>query len=182
MSDELSHSQSFTEKLVAYLDGELPEGDAREIEQGLASDPTVRTEVEQLSRVWELLDLLPRPNASSEFSSRTLATLKVTGRTANLTTKPNGNGDVAATVTLTTVSSVSRPASPRTLWMIGLFLVGVVGFLVGRMSAGPANDVLLDELPVIERLDEYREIGNAKFLRDLQRDGVLHEWRPRDAE
>jgi hypothetical protein len=66
--------------------------------------------------------------------------------------------------------------------MIGLFLVGVVGFLVGRMSAGPANDVLLDELPVIERLDEYREIGNAKFLRDLQRDGVLHEWRPRDAE
>lgn len=182
MSEELSNSQSFTEKLVAYLDGELPDGDAREIEQGLASDPTVRTEVESLSRVWELLDLLPRPNASAEFSSRTLATLKVTDLTTNLTTKPNGNGGTAATVALTGESRASRPVSARTLWMIGMFLVGVVGFIIGRMAARPANDVLLDELPVIERLDEYREIGDAKFLRELQRDGVLHERRPRDAE
>ena len=84
MSDDNLHSQTFTEKLVAYLDGELPEGDAREVEQSLASDPAMRTEVEQLNRAWELLDLLPRPNASGQFSSRTLATLKVGGQTTEL--------------------------------------------------------------------------------------------------
>jgi anti-sigma factor RsiW len=182
MTDEHSNSQSFTEKLVAYLDGELPDRDAREIEQGLASDPTVRSEVESLSRVWELLDLLPRPNASAEFSSRTLATLKVTDLTTNLATQPDESGVVAATGARTTVSSASRPVSARTLWLIGMFLVGVVGFIVGRMAARPTTDEWLDELPMIERLNEYREIGDARFLRELQHKGVLHERRLRDLE
>ena len=103
MSDEITPSSSFTEKLVAYLDGELPEGDARDVESSLASDPAMRAEVEKLNRAWELLDLLPRPHASSDFSSRTLTTLKVSGATTALP-----NDQVAAPTVALNVSKASQ--------------------------------------------------------------------------
>ena len=173
MPDEIP-SSSFTEKLVAYLDGELPEGDARDVESLLASDPAMRAEVEKLNRAWELLDLLPRPNASGEFSSRTLTTLKVSGATTAL---PNERA-VAPTVALN-VSKPSRFGHPRiAAWSAGLIAVSVLGFFVGRMTARPESDVWLDDLPLIERIDVYREIGDAQFLRDFQRERDRDERRP----
>ncbi len=174
MSDELTPSSSFTEKLVAYLDGELPEGDARDVENSLGSNPAMRAEVEKLNRAWELLDLLPRPNASGEFSSRTLTTLKVSGATAAL---PNENA-AAPTMAL----DVSKPSqignSTIAAWSAGLVAVSMLGFAVGRMTARPDNDVWLDDLPLIERIDVYREIGDAQFLRDFQRERERDERRP----
>ena len=175
MSDELEHSAAFTEKLVAYLDGELPEAAARDVEQSLASDPEVRAEVEQLNRAWELLDLLPRPTASGEFNSRTLATLK----TADLSTDLNNAGDAAPTVLLN--SQLPPSSSPKRLlvWASSLLLIAVLGFVLGRQAQRTSSDPLLDDLPLIENLDLYREIGDAEFLRDLQRKGLLeHDRRP----
>lgn len=174
MSDEITPSSSFTEKLVAYLDGELPEGDARDVENSLASDPAMRAEVEKLNRAWELLDLLPRPNASGEFSSRTLTTLKASGATTAL---PNENA-AAPTVAL----NVSKPSrignSTIAAWSAGWIAVSVLGFFVGHMTARPESDVWLDDLPLIERIDVYREIGDAQFLRDFQRERDRDERRP----
>lgn len=174
MSEDIPPTSSFTEKLVAYLDGELPEGDARDVENSLASDPTMRAEVEKLNRAWELLDLLPRPNASGEFSSRTLTTLKVSGATTALS-----NENAAAR---TVVLDVSNPSRFRNLtiaaWSAGLVAVSVLGFIVGRMTSRSESDVWLDDLPLIERIDVYREIGDAKFLRDFQRERDRDERRP----
>ena len=123
MSDEITPSSSFTEKLVAYLDGELPEGDARDVESSLASDPAMRAEVEKLNRAWELLDLLPRPNASGEFSSRTLTTLKVSGATTALS-----NEQAAAPTVVLDVSKPSRIGnSTIAAWSAGLVVVSVLG-------------------------------------------------------
>lgn len=174
MSDEHPSSPSFTEKLVAYLDGELPEGEARDVEQSLASDPTMRAEVEKLNRAWELLDLLPRPNASGEFSSRTLATLKVSGVTTAL---PDEKAS-AQTVALE-IAEPRRFKIPRMVaWSAGLVAICVIGFVVGRMTARPESDVWLDDLALIEQLDLYREIGDAQFLRDFQRERDRDERRP----
>ena len=174
MSDEITPSSSFTEKLVAYLDGELPEGDARDVENSLACDPAMRAEVEKLNRAWELLDLLPRPNASSEFSSRTLTTLKVSGATTALP-----NDQVAAPTVALNVSKASQIGkSTIAAWSAGLVAVCVLGFVVGRMTARPDSDAWLDDMPLIERIDVYREIGDAQFLRDFQRERDRDERRP----
>ncbi len=174
MSIENPQSQSFTEKLVAYLDGELPESDARDIEQSLASDPAMRAEVEQLNRAWDMLDLLPRPNASGEFSSRTLATLKVSGATTAL---PNEHS-AAPTVAIVATKPMRFGIHPLVAWSAGLVAISLLGFVVGRMTARPDNDVWLDDLALIEQLDVYREIGDAKFLRDFQRERGRDEHRP----
>lgn len=174
MSDEHPSSPSFTEKLVAYLDGELPEGDARDVENSLASDPAMRAEVEKLNRAWELLDLLPRPNASGEFSSRTLTTLKVSGATTAL---PSDNA-TAPTVALEIAEPRQSKIPRRAVWAAGLIAVSVLGFVVGRMTARPDSEVWLDDLALIEQIDVYREIGDAQFLRDFQRERDRDERRP----
>jgi anti-sigma factor RsiW len=63
--------------LVAYLDGELADEEAQEIERILAGSPVARNEVEMLQRTWDLLDGLPRVHVSEEFTRKTLTSLKV---------------------------------------------------------------------------------------------------------
>ena len=167
MSDELEPSAALTETLVAYLDGELPEGAARDVEQSLANDPTVRAEVEQLNRAWELLDLLPRPTVSADFSSRTLSTLHA----ADVP-------EFAPTELLKQSPARRFGLPPLVAWAAGLLLVGVLSFAVARRVARPYADPLLDDLPVIENFDVYREIGDVEFLRELQRKGPLDDRRP----
>ena len=174
MSDEIPQTQSFTEKLIAYLDGELPEDEARDVEQSLASDPAMRAEVEKLNRAWELLDLLPRPNASGEFGSRTLATIQVSGATTAL---PNEQA-AAPTVPFDVAASIRFEKGRLAVWFTGLVAVSLLGFVLGRGTARPDSDVWLDDLPLIEQIDVYREIGDAQFLRSLQRERDRDERRP----
>lgn len=174
MSNDTPSSPSFTEKLVAYLDGELPEGDARDVEQSLASDPVMRAEVEKLNRAWDMLDLLERPNASGEFSSRTLATLKVSGATTSLPDEQS----VAPTVSMAATKSERFGVSSLVAWSAGLVAVSLLGFVVGRMTARQDSDVWLDDLALIEQLDLYREIGDVQFLRDFQRERDRDDRRP----
>ena len=136
MSDEITPSSSFTEKLVAYLDGELPEGDARDVESSLASDPAMRAEVEKLNRAWELLDLLPRPNASGEFSSRTLTTLKVSGATTALPNESAAAPTVALKLSKPSRIGNSTIAGQRTLHIARVTL---------RQFAVEVRDQLLSE-------------------------------------
>src|SRR5436309_6760893 len=63
--------------LVAYLDGELDEQAAQALEARLSSDPHARAEADTLRRTWELLDYLPRTEASTSFTHRTLERLAV---------------------------------------------------------------------------------------------------------
>lgn len=63
--------------LVAYLDGELDESASRVLEARLANDPQARAEADTLRRTWEMLDYLPRAEASTSFTHRTLERLAV---------------------------------------------------------------------------------------------------------
>jgi hypothetical protein len=60
------------EELVAYLDGELAEEQARQLEQRLASDPQLRHRAMLLKKTYDLLDYLPCPEAPADFATRTL--------------------------------------------------------------------------------------------------------------
>lgn len=65
------------EDLVAYLDGELDEAAARQLEAKLSIDAEARAEAEALQQTWGLLDYLPRPEPSPSFTHRTLERLAV---------------------------------------------------------------------------------------------------------
>jgi len=58
--------------LVAYLDGELDDSEAREVEAKLNIDSKAREEAEAMRRTWDLLDYLPTPPPSPNFTHRTL--------------------------------------------------------------------------------------------------------------
>ncbi len=174
MPDELEQSGSLTAKLVAYLDGELPEAAARDVEQSLASDPDVRAEVEKLNRAWELLDLLPRPSASGEFSSRTLATVKA----VDVPTDIASTDEPVPTVMVQRQNELSSTSKQLIAWGLGLLLVALLSFFLGRQVQRSAPDPLLDDLPLIENLDLYQEIGDSEFLRGFHHKGPFDDHRP----
>ena len=68
------------EDLVAYLDGEADAKTARSVESKLSTDPSARQEADALKKAWDLLDYLPRPEPSPNFTNRTMERLTVQGK------------------------------------------------------------------------------------------------------
>lgn len=155
------------ENLIAYLDGELDEAETRRIEETLARDARARREVELLTRTWELLDELPRPSASPDFVRKTLthATL------GEAVTVPSANGSGSG---LGWKQALSRNAR-AVLAAGGIALAAAAGFALTYTPESPASKALLDDLPVIENLSLYREVGDVAFLKELQASGLFNE-------
>jgi anti-sigma factor RsiW len=146
--------------LVAYLDGELPEAEAKGIEQVLVKSPSVQHDVEMLSRTWELLDQLPRLEGTEELVSRTLSA-------ARADEAPRG---------LLPQSLVDRlPKEPFrkgaivVIWAAGLALSAVAGFAITNRLVPDDSQDLLRNLPVIQKLDLYSNVGSIEFLKELQK-------------
>jgi anti-sigma factor RsiW len=77
MSDPHSLNEHDRADLVAYLDGELRAEAARALEARISREPQVREEVVTLKRTWDLLDLLPQPEPSPDFTHRTVSRLEL---------------------------------------------------------------------------------------------------------
>jgi anti-sigma factor RsiW len=74
--DQLRLTPDERADLVAYVDGELPEGHARIISTKLTKSATARREVEMLQKTWEMLDYLPRPQVTEHFSEKTVSHIR----------------------------------------------------------------------------------------------------------
>jgi anti-sigma factor RsiW len=149
--------------LVAYLDGELPEPAAKEIEQVLSKSPTVQHDVDMLSRTWDLLDQLPRLTGNGDLTERMVIQVKAadepesiwsTSWLERIPREPLRRGGILAT------------------WAIGLSLAGVAGFFVANRLIPDPSEQLLRDLPVIEKLDLYSNVESIDFLRELDKRGV----------
>jgi len=140
--------------LVAYLDGELQGDSARDIEARLGQDASIRAEADALKQAWDLLDYLPRPEPSANFTHRTLERLEP-------------------------IKSRSLPSSRWQRWRPRFFAVGwaaavILAFLGGEFGfqffasrQPPGDRELVRELRLIENKRLY-EIGeNVEFLRQL---------------
>ncbi len=138
------------DNLVAYLDGELNERDMQELDDVLTRHPDARADVEQLRQTWDLLDALPRPAVTEEFSAQTLATIQVI------------RDDEPAEA-----SSWARRGLLAIVWTVLLSVSGVAGvLLVDRWQPDP-TDSLIARLSVLERFEAYREIGTVEFITAL---------------
>ncbi len=152
-------TQDQRENLVAYLDGELEEAPSQEIEKILARSDVARHEVEALSRAWEMLDLLPHSKASSEFTDKTMATLKLEEVPLNITEQP--------------WFAYVRRGSVATVWLAVIAASGIVGFLATWQWYPNPNRDLLEALPVVKQLDVYAEIESKEFLDALRTSGLF---------
>ncbi len=138
--------------LVAYLDGELPDGEAQAISTKITQSATARREIEILQKTWDLLEHLPRPRVSEEFTERTLTEFRQIAA---------GNDRFGA------LSLTARRVLRNAVWVGVSLLVFATTFAVTRWVWPSPTDQLARDLPIAEHLDEYREVGSFEFLQEL---------------
>lgn len=103
--------------LTAYVDGELPEAEARALEARLAADPDLRALEQSLRRTVALVKALPAPEPSAGLRRRVLAAVEAPTwreRLSSLFSFPVGVGAVAA-AGLAAVLLMGRPDAGPTL-------------------------------------------------------------------
>jgi anti-sigma factor RsiW len=140
------------EELVAYLDGELDVKQSRKVEERAAIDPQARRILEEFDRTWHLLDELETPPASDDFTRTTLEMVALAA------------GDDAAKI---------KAETPRRRWrarswtLAGVAAACAAGFFLVASLVPDPNAQLLQDLPILENYDQYREIDSIDFLRTL---------------
>lgn len=147
--------------LVAYLDGELDDITTQEMEHLLTVSSEARHEVDMLTRTFSLLDSLPRPTASEEFTRKTFSTLKTESAKESWTERPWYRH--------------ARRGLVAVSWLVGLLVAVCTAYYAANRAAPAADRALIRELPVIENLDEYSDIGGIDELRELAKHGVFDE-------
>ena len=139
--------------LVAFLDGELPELQAEVIATKLTQSVTARREADLLQKTWELLDYLARPQASENFTARTLTEVE----------SLDGRGHRIASV----ASNLSQRVALTIGWVVVALVLFGVGYLVTAQLWPNPSARLATDLSIAESLDAYREVGGIDFLRQL---------------
>lgn len=140
--------------LTAYLDGELDETETADIETMLAKSAVARNDVELLARTYDLLDQLPRFEATAAFTERTIATIRL--ETADRDYTQAGWYQIAR-----------RSVRPLLLCVM-LIAASSIGYLIAQSGISNDADMLARDYEVIGRLDDYQDVGSAEFLRVLQ--------------
>src|SRR5438552_2488606 len=156
MSSPSPLSEEDREELVAYLDGELDEEQASSVEAKISMNPTLRAEAETLKRAWDMLDYLPKPEPSPNFTNRTLDRISVRD-TANALRPPR---------------KIKRWLLAAG-WAAALVLSVLGGYhgAVHSIAPRPGERELVRELRLIENLRYYETVDSLEFLRELdQRD------------
>ncbi|MSR60273.1 MAG: hypothetical protein EXS05_21975 [Planctomycetaceae bacterium] len=150
------------ENLIAYLDGELEEPGAQEVEQVLAESVVARHEIDMLSRTWDLLNVLPGVKVSDEFSRKTLSSIRAAEQP-----KTRIGGDA--------LSRNLRRGFVLAAWAALVAAFGFVGYQGLHSWVPNEASQLFEEYDVIANLDDYQEIGDIEFLRTLKEKHTLAE-------
>jgi len=133
------------EDLIAYLDGELEDAACRWIEKLLMTDPAIRRRLQELERTWELLEKLDEPVADDRLTRSTLEMVAV---------------EAAREVQETS------PLQGRRFWVRWLLVLGSLlaaaglGVAVGWFLTDDPDRQLLEDLPLLENRDCYRQIDD----------------------
>lgn len=146
--------------LVAYLDGELDAQQTRVVEERLSHDADYRRQLRELQSAWDMLDFLPTADVDESFTRTTVAIVAV-----------SASDDVDR-------AAVRCRRRKRWLWWTGTVaaaLAFVAGYAAVSIVVSRENQRLLRDLPVIQRLDQYRYAENVEFLRLLEREGLFGE-------
>jgi len=147
-------------ELVAYLDGELDGEGLRRVEDHLSHDGDYRRLLRQLQGTWDLLDELPRSNATEMFTQSTVEMVAV-----------RAEEDMRH-------HEVAQDKRRLGRWLVGvagIAAASVIGYFVGTAVWTSPDKQLIQDLPVIENVDAYLLAEDVEFLRSLDREGLFVE-------
>lgn len=166
--DPRLNAEFLDEELVAYLDGELDVEGSRRIEAQLAADARVRERLQKLQRTWDLLGELDRSPVEEAF---TRTTLEMVALRATEEAQESVEGGTRRRQWLALAASVAVTCA--------------VGFLAVAWGWPSPNRRVLEDLPVLENLDPYRQVGDIQFLHMLSNEHFFDqeraggdEWKP----
>lgn len=148
------------EQLVAYLDGELDPQTAERVEQRLQTDPDLRHCLESHSGAWAMLDELQTPQTKPDFTESTLEIVALAAQ-----------DDVDQSRQTRPIQRLRRYGTLAASLAAACF----IGFFCVALFRPDPNRQLLEDLPVIERLDEYRQIDSLEYLQELSRSELFSE-------
>ena len=148
------------EELLAYLDGELDADTRRRLEDQLSNSGELRQRLKEYQQTWDLLDDLPRATVDDSFTRTTVQMVAIRA------------GDEVSEL------GRARRKRERILWACGIVSVvaaSIAGFALTERRLAEPNDRLIEDLPIIENLDAYKNAGNIEFLRQLDAERLFHE-------
>lgn len=138
--------------LVAYLDGELEEAERKELQSRLDSDPVLRRRLEQLRQAWDLLDELEACPPSRRFAETTLEMVALDAESHLMAEE----------------AKKRRKLKRRRNWTtLGLFVSLLAGFALIWFLYPKPDAILIKNLPVIAKLDQYESAESVAFLEAL---------------
>ncbi len=146
------------EQLVAYLDGELEDEEVRRVEALVTADPKARELLAGLERTWAVLDRLDRTPLDEVFTRTTMEMVAVAAE-----------GDLGRQ----RAEAPRRRHRRRWIGAGALLATALAGFLVAARFWPDPNRRLLEDLPLLEDFDEYRQIDDVGFLRMLHEQGLF---------
>jgi anti-sigma factor RsiW len=158
--DPANDEGQLREELVAYLDGELDAEQSRRIEMRASEEPDARRMLEELDRTWHMLDELDVPATSEDFTRTTLEMVAL-----------------AAVGDAEKVKAEAPTKRRRTALRAaaGLIAAAAAGFLIVATLAPDPNSRLLQDLPILENFDQYRQVDSVDFLRALNKNNLFPE-------
>jgi anti-sigma factor RsiW len=166
--DDAGPPDGATEELVAYLDGELDPKAAEALATRLSLDPKLRAEADALQRSWDILDVLPRPQPSAAFTSRTVS--QVIPAAALSGTQPLASPGPAAP----TMPAFRTPRPGPGFWLGSLaviLLAGAGGYFGHRALAPPPRPVSpeppLEDVTLMKNLRLYRHADDIEYVQKL---------------
>ncbi|MCA9179264.1 MAG: hypothetical protein KDB14_32620, partial [Planctomycetales bacterium] len=144
------------ETIVAYLDGELSPEEAAAVESRLAVDAAYREAVEKMRRAWSFLDDLQLESGSAEFTHSTVA--------------------MVAHDATQTIQRSGRMIHGWRPWLFAAITLGALtttSYVVSASYLAQRDRQFLRDLPMIQRVDRYRNIDDLAFLRALSAEGLF---------
>lgn len=151
------------ELLTSYLDDELSTEDRQQVEDRLRADIDFRGRLNQLQRAWDMLDELPKTELTFDFTRSTVEMVATKAAEDAESSHPN-----------------RRVKWGLTLGLLGVVLSGAAGFFVVYTALDSPNRRLMSDMPMLERLDEYRYAEDIQFLEMLDDAGLFAEEEPTD--
>jgi len=148
------------EELVSYLDGELDAVAVADVERRLAEDEEYRCRLQSLQQAWDMLDYLPKSEMGEAFSRTTVEMVAVTAA-----------GEVEE-------EQVTLSTRRIGTWLAvggGATVTTLLGFFLVFWYVSQPNRQLVEDLPVIEYVDAYRNAESLEFLQTLDQEGIFAE-------
>lgn len=154
------------ELLVAYLDGELPSDERKDLESRLIAETSLRTRLQELQRGWDLLAYLPSP-VPDEKLVRTTLELVVADLTRDAPELAQAAGlpdDDAVTR-----QRIGQSRSRRRWQTAAVFMIALVTALVaGSWRSRSTRLAQQNDLPIAIDMDAYALGTNFELFRELQ--------------